>query len=155
MVRFGVFGDKTFLSAATGGQVEWCDPFGRLDALLLMPGDPDLHHQPVSLAVAPADRHVPAKQLITYGLGERETVTLSSMSRDGFVMALQREIVTLSGLRLERQEILLPYSDKPMKTLALAAALLAADCPQDQLGRRMEFGPLSGNCWTLPGSKTP
>jgi hypothetical protein len=53
------------------------------------------------------------------------------------MLALQRDIVTLSGARLERQEIPLPPLKQPEQALAAAAALLAAGCPPDELYRVM------------------
>jgi hypothetical protein len=90
-------------------------------------------------AIVPPTAHVTAKQTVTYGLGGQNTVTLSSRSQSGCLLSLQREIVTLDGLPLERQEIPLPPLPQPEPALAIAAALLVTGCPPDEL-----YGALSG-----------
>ncbi|MDR1693458.1 MAG: hypothetical protein LBR72_08890 [Oscillospiraceae bacterium] len=89
-------------------------------------------------AVTPPGAAVTAKQTITYGLGAKNTVTLSSRDRDGCMLALQRDIVTLSGELLERQEIPLPPLKSPEWALAAAGALLAAGCPPEDLYREIQ-----------------
>lgn len=78
-----------------------------------------------------ACRQVRAASAVSYGLGSQNTLTLSSMT-DGMVsVALQRELLTLSGRTVERQEWVLPLDDA-MDTadhfLCLAGALLLLDC---------------------------
>ncbi|MDR1736867.1 MAG: hypothetical protein LBR85_08395 [Oscillospiraceae bacterium] len=104
---------------------------GGMDAVAVMPGIPEPACFSSPLVVAPADTQAATAQLITYGMGARETLTYSSISPDGCVLSLQREIVTLRGLRLERQDI--PLGCAPgvfgEVLLALAGALLAAGMP--------------------------
>jgi hypothetical protein len=49
------------------------------------------------------------------------------------MLTLQRDIVTLDGRRLERQEIPLPPTSHPEKTLAAAGALLITGCSPEEL----------------------
>ena len=46
-----------------------------------------------------------AKQVITYGVSGQSTLTVSSILDNGAVMALQREIVDITGRRVGRQEV--------------------------------------------------
>ena len=42
---------------------------------------------------------------VTYGMSPKSTITVSSISGDRLVISLQREVVTLTGAVLERQEV--------------------------------------------------
>jgi len=84
-------------------------------------------------AVVPPSACVTAKQPVTYGFGPQNTITLSSRAEDGCLLSLQRDIITTAGRRLERQEIPLPPLEKPETALAVAGALLVADCPPEEL----------------------
>lgn len=89
----------------------------------LLPGD--------SVALA---RRVRAVSAVSYGLGRRNTLTLSSMEGGNVSVALQRELMTLSGAGVERQEWVLPYDhaqESPEEFLCLVGALLLLD---QQLG---------------------
>ena len=89
----------------------------------LLPGD----------SVALASR-VRATSAVSYGLGRRNTLTLSSMEGGNVSVALQRELMTLSGAGVERQEWVLPYDahqESPEEFLCLVGALLLLD---QQLG---------------------
>jgi hypothetical protein len=61
---------------------------------------------------------------VTYGLSGRDTLTLSSLAPRRRVLALQREILTVSGLILERQEVTVRDSMEPEALLAVYGALL-------------------------------
>jgi hypothetical protein len=102
-----------------------------------MPDHGELPEGAYQTAVVPDSAHVTAKQTVTYGLGARNTITLSSRSEDGCMLSLQRDIVTLDGRRLERQEIPLPPVSRPETALAAAGALLVAGCPPDELYEAM------------------
>ncbi len=87
----------------------------------LLPGD----------SVALASR-VRAASAVSYGLGRRNTLTLSSLEGGSVAVALQRELVTLSGAGVERQEWVLPYDregQSPEEFLCLVGALLLLDQP--------------------------
>ena len=89
--------------------------------LALLPGD--------SAALA---RGVRAVSAVSYGLGRRNTLTLSSMDGGSVAVALQRELVTLSGAGVERQEWVLPFDreqESPEEFLCLVGALLLLDQP--------------------------
>ena len=77
---------------------------------------------------------VRATSAVSYGLGRRNTLTLSSMEGGNVAVALQRELMTLSGAGVERQEWVLPYDaqrESPEEFLCLVGALLLLD---QQLG---------------------
>lgn len=78
-----------------------------------------------------ACRQVRAASAVSYGLGSQNTLTLSSMTGDCASVALQRELLTLSGRSVERQEWVLPFHDDPGsadRLLCLVGALLLLDC---------------------------
>ncbi|MDR0294074.1 MAG: hypothetical protein LBH95_07990 [Oscillospiraceae bacterium] len=108
-----------------------------MKALVVMPEHGEPPGGAYRTAVVPPSAHVTARQTVTYGLGAQNTLTLSSRSGDGCLLSLQRDIVTLSGRRLERQEIPLPPLPRPEAGLAAAGALLVADCPPDRLYEAM------------------
>ncbi|MCL1807494.1 MAG: hypothetical protein FWG31_07315 [Oscillospiraceae bacterium] len=108
-----------------------------MKALVVMPEHGELPKGAYQTAVVPPSAVVTAKQTVTYGLGAQNTVTLSSRSGDGWLLSLQRDIVTLDGKRLERQEIPLPPLSKPEIALAAAGALLVVGCPPDKLYEAM------------------
>lgn len=76
-----------------------------------------------------ACRLVRAASAVSYGLGSQNTLTLSSMTGTSVSVALQRELVTVSGRTVEPQEWVL--STGPDTTadqfLCLAGALLLLD----------------------------
>lgn len=81
-----------------------------------------------------ACRQVRAASAVSYGLGAQNTLTLSSMTGDSVNVALQREVLTLSGRTVERQEWVLPMDralDSADHFLCLVGALLLLDCPPD------------------------
>ncbi len=82
------------------------------------------------LAVVSGDQpldceHLLAARVITYGLSGRNTLTVSSVDDQRLFLALQREIVGLTGTRLERQELVVRHMPATPLTLATATALLA------------------------------
>ena len=94
--------------------------------LLLAPGDlPALSAQ------------VRAETVVSYGLSPRDSLTLSSREGDTLWAALQRELVTVDGQVVERQEF--PLRLEPgageLPSLAAAGALLLLGVPPEELGR--------------------
>ncbi len=91
------------------------------------------------VALVPGDsvtlaRRVRAVSAVSYGLGRQNTLTLSSMEGGSVALALQRELMTLSGARVERQEWVLPFDrsqERAEEFLCLTGALLLLD---QQLG---------------------
>lgn len=70
--------------------------------------------------------HIQAKSAVSYGLSGRDTITLSSRRGDRLWVAVQRELVRLDGIVLERQELAvdMPPGLDTLHTLALTGALL-------------------------------
>ena len=84
---------------------------------------------------------------VSYGLGRRDTLTLSSFSRRRPCLALQRELVTLAGTCLEPQELPLPPVSpclSPALLLAWAGACLLLG--QEDLTRLPPPGPGKKPC---------
>ena len=65
-----------------------------------------------------------AECIVTYGMSPKNTITLSSISEESCVLALQRELVTTKGDVLERQEIKIKGRMRPDCLLAVMGALL-------------------------------
>jgi len=108
------------------------------DALAVLPGVRGTPPVTVHTAVVPLDSAVTAKQIISYGLEQNCTVTLSSHTPEGCMLALRRDIVTLGGTHIERQEIALPPLTDPEQRLGICGTLLAAGCPPESLFERMQ-----------------
>ena len=90
----------------------------------LLPGDPPL-----------AQLALQAASAVSYGSGPRNTLTLSSRTGDRLWMALQRELVTVQGQVVERQEFTwrLSPGSSPQAALAVAGALLLLGISPEQL----------------------
>ena len=82
---------------------------------VLLPGDAPAEHWQLQAASA-----------VSYGPGPRDTLTLSSREGDRLWLALQREVVTVQGQVVERQEF--PFrstaAQPTQAALAVAGALL-------------------------------
>jgi len=78
---------------------------------------------------------VQAASAVSYGTGARNTLTLSSREGRRAWAALQRELVTVKGHVVERQEfpLLLPPHQDVGAALAVAGALLLLGVPPGQL----------------------
>jgi hypothetical protein len=68
--------------------------------------------------------HVRAKCAVTYGMSSRDSITMSSFAEKTRIMALQREIMTISGRILERQELMIHDTLPPEILLAVYGALI-------------------------------
>ncbi len=79
--------------------------------ILLLPGD------------AVAD-DFEAGCVVTYGMSPKNSITFSSIGEETCVLALQRELLTINGDVLERQELKIRSEMKPDRLLAVAGALL-------------------------------
>lgn len=78
-----------------------------------------------------ACRQVRASSAVSYGLGSQNTLTLSSMAGGNVSVALQRELLTLSGRGVERQEWVIPIGrgvETADHLLCLVGAMLLLDC---------------------------
>jgi hypothetical protein len=79
--------------------------------------------------IFPGDSKLPAQgfradSVVTYGMSPRNTVTYSSIAEDSCVVAVQRELKTFSGKRVESQELRVEGGMHPDMLLAVTAAAL-------------------------------
>ena len=77
-----------------------------------------------------------AASAVSYGSSPRDSLTISSREGDTLWAALQRELVTVDGRVVERQEFpvsLAPGEDE-LSALAAAGALLLLGLPPEKLG---------------------
>jgi len=84
--------------------------------LVLLPG-----------SAAPMAHGLRVEGAVSYGTGPKNTVTLSSLEGDKICLAIQRELVTVQGGIVERQELVLPYpagQEAPDLFMARVGALL-------------------------------
>ena len=84
--------------------------------LLLLPG-----------SAGPLTRGMKVEGAVSYGSGPQNTITLSSLEGDRICLAIQRELVTVEGGVVERQELVLPYpagQETPDLFMARVGALL-------------------------------
>ena len=64
---------------------------------------------------------------VSYGTGPKNTITLSSLGENTICLAIQRELVTVNGSIVERQELVLPYpsgQESPDLCMARVGTLL-------------------------------
>ena len=78
---------------------------------------------------------IPSDWVVSYGMGVRDSITVSSLAPDYAQLALQRELVTLGGVVLEQQEIpiQLPPDTGHSAAMALYGALLMLGVPPEAL----------------------
>ncbi len=81
-----------------------------------------------------------AASAVSYGVSPRDSLTISSHEGEILWAALQRELVTVDGRVVERQEfpLALESGTEPLPALAAAGALLLLGVPPEELG------PVSG-----------
>ncbi len=60
-------------------------------------------------SAGPLARILQAHSAVSYGGSAKDTLTISSLEGNQICVALQREILTLTGATLERQEFVLPF----------------------------------------------
>ncbi len=123
-----------------------------LDLLVVSPGATGwagagaVHSRTVLLpgAAGPLARALRTGQAVSYGTSPRDTLTFSSLEGDKLCLALQRELVTLSGAVLEQQELVLsfPAGASPLPFLAAMGTLLLLGIPPERLMERP--GPSPG-----------
>jgi len=119
---------------------------GEYDLFVLAPADgtfrnPDpLQDIRCKALLAPSDRGAEAlgiqsKWVVSYGLAVRDSLTVSSLEPDLAVLALQREIPTLRGTVVERQEVPLPIppGSGAGGVMALYGSLLILGVPPEEL----------------------
>ncbi len=82
--------------------------------------------------LAALTRWLPAPRMLSYGMGTANTLTLSSMGEGRASVAVQREFDALSGGRVERQELVLPYDGQsPDLFRAIAGVSLLIGGPME------------------------
>jgi len=83
--------------------------------VLLLPGD--------GQTVA---SQIPSKWAVSFGLSSKDSITLSSLTRDSALLSLQRELVTLDGFVIEQQEIpiVIPRATSAPGLMAFYGSLL-------------------------------
>ena len=79
-----------------------------------------------------------AASAVSYGTSPRNSLTLSSRRGERLWAALQRELVTVDGQVVERQEFSVPMlrDQGELAALAVAGALLLLGVPPEELDRR-------------------
>lgn len=149
METIGIIEEGETLSrclAATLGRPLRLGPAARqADLVVVCPRCPHLPQAPLLCRVlllpspqAPLAGQAKARWVVSYGLASRDTLTLSSLDPQRPCLALQRELVTLTGTCLEPQEIPLPArfpSLSPQHLLAWAGTCLLLGIPPEDLGR--------------------
>lgn len=82
---------------------------------------------------------VRAASAVSYGPSPRDSLTVSSREEGVLWAALQRELVTVEGQVVERQEFPLPLApgEEELPLLACAGALLLLGIPPEELGQAL------------------
>lgn len=64
--------------------------------------------------------------IVSYGLSNKDSITLSSLAKDRILMTIQRDLPTVDGGLIERQEVPVrhPENVSSQEAMAAAAALL-------------------------------
>lgn len=77
-----------------------------------------------------------AASAVSYGTSPRDSLTISSREGNTLWAALQRELVTVDGQVVERQEFPVPLApgEDELSALAAAGALLLLGVPPEKLG---------------------
>ena len=91
-------GESLDLLAVSPGATGWAGAASVTCRLLLLPG-----------SAGPLARGMRVEEVVSYGTGPQNTITLSSLEGDKICLAVQRELVTVEGGVVERQELVLPY----------------------------------------------
>jgi hypothetical protein len=83
---------------------------------------------------SPPKNKISAATLISYGMSDRDTLTLSSIDSDCLMVTLQRETTAVTGRGLDRQDIPIKRESgvSPEVMLAAAGALLLIGISPDE-----------------------
>ena len=90
----------------------------------------------------PMARGMRVESAVSYGAGPQNTITLSSLEGDKICLAIQRELVTVEGCVVDRQELVLPYSagrETPDLFMARVGALLLLGCEAPSLQEQAQL----------------
>ena len=112
--------------AATG----WAGAASVTCRMVLLPG-----------GAGPMVRGMHVESAVSYGAGPRNTITLSSLERDRICLAIQRELVTVEGCVVDRQELVLPFPagrETPDLFMARTGALLLLGCDVSALWEQVQ-----------------
>jgi len=106
------------------GAVGWAGAEAISCRMVLLPG-----------SAGPLARAFQAESAVSYGNSAKDTITISSMEERQLCVAIQRELVTVSGGVVERQELVLtlPQEWSPLPYLASVGALLLLDVPAEEI----------------------
>ena len=91
-------GESLDLLVVSPSATGWAGAASVTCRLLLLPG-----------SAGPLVRGMKVEGAVSYGAGPQNTITLSSLEGDKICLAIQRELVTVEGGVVERQELVLPY----------------------------------------------
>lgn len=112
--------------------LETWNPQPEYDAVLILPGSlPCGSVIRCAILIAPDESEAvetECKSVISYGMSPRNTLTISSIAGEKYVIALQRDAVTLDGELILRQEFPVACGLPPYEALALAALAVIAGC---------------------------
>jgi hypothetical protein len=86
-------------------------------------------------SAGPLVRSFQAGCAVSYGASPRDTITISSMEGTQLCVAIQRELVTVDGGVLERQELVLPCRPEwsPLPYLAAVGTQLLLGVPTEEI----------------------
>lgn len=107
------------------GAVGWAGAGAVRARMVLLPG-----------SAGPLLRTFEAESAVSYGTSPRDTITVSSVEGGQICIAIQRELVTVRGGVVDRQELVLalPQELEPLPFLAAAGTLLLLGVPAEQIG---------------------
>lgn len=112
------------LLCVSAGAIGWAGLSAVDCRALLLPG-----------AAAPRARGLRCACAVSYGTSPKDTLTFSSLEGDRITVALQRELVALSGGVVGQQEFTLPFPPgrPPLSYLAVVGVLLLLGVPPEEL----------------------
>ena len=116
-------GDALDLLVVSPGAMGWAGGASLNCRLVLLPG-----------SAGPLTKGMKVEGAVSYGNGPKNTITLSSLEEGMIGIAIQRELVTVEGGVVERQELILPYGgegeDPELFMARVGAILLLGGSPE-------------------------
>jgi len=106
------------------GAIGWAGAEAVSCRMVLLPG-----------SSGPLARAFKVESAVSYGASPRDTITISSIEDDQLCVAIQRELVTVGGGVVERQELVLPFPMgwSPLPYLATVGTLLLLGVPTEEI----------------------